>query len=231
LIIPVALRDAPAAYRAWLLESIARIEPSRLILDTFPAGLFHELAGTSLPCPVDYVARYLRWDRYEPRDLPAFATTYVLEPLHEEQERWIVAHSKAIDRAPRLADPPGVDVLPLLPPHYALVVHSGNAEEVAELIDYAVAAGRAARAEEPIVVVTQSIIPRDDVIVVDTYPAIMLAAGATRIITAAGFNCMRQFRGDPRHHAIPFERRFDDQFARVMRAEGPARAGQELGRG
>jgi hypothetical protein len=218
LIVLEELRQDQPAYREWLQRAIAQLAPERLILDTFPAGLFHEFAGMEVACEIDYVARYLNWDRYAPRELPSLATTYVLEPLHAEQERFVVARSRIIDRQPRLIDPLPLDPPPSLPPRYSLVVHSGSAEEVSELIDYSAAAARAEGTDEPIVAVTQTMITRTDVVRLDAYPATGLAGGATRIITAAGFNCMRQFGGDPRHHAIPFPRRFDDQFLRAARA-------------
>jgi predicted glycosyltransferase len=224
LIVPEELRQDQPAYRDWLQRSIARLAPERLIVDTFPAGLFHEFAGMAIPCEIDYVARYLEWRRYAPRELPSLATTYVLEPLHEEQERFVVARSRNIDRRPRLIDPPRTDDLPPLPERYALVVHSGSTEEVTELIDYAAAAARAEGTQEPIVAVTQAAVSRRDVVCIDAYPATRLAARATRIITAAGFNCMRQFASDPRHTAVPFRRRFDDQFLRAARARGQCEA-------
>jgi hypothetical protein len=220
LIVPEELRQNQPAYRHWLQRSIARLSPERLILDTFPAGLFHEFAGMELSCEVDYVARYLNWERYASSELPSLTTTYVLEPLHDEQERFVVGHSRSIEREPRLIDPLPLDPPPSLPPRYSLVVHSGSAEEVTELIDYAAGLARTAGSHEPIVAVTQTVISRAGVVCIDAYPAIGLAVGATRIITGAGFNCMRQFDGDPRHHAIPFPRRFDDQFLRAARNKG-----------
>jgi hypothetical protein len=205
LVVPDALRHDRKRYREWLRA----LGAERIIIDTFPAGLFHEFddfEGT-----FDYVARYLTWPRYAPMlNPPRFETTYVLEPLHEDQERFIVAQSTRIDRAPKLIDPDrGVSVDRA---NYTLVIHSGDADEVNELIDYAQRLG-----DEPVLVATRSTIARTDVTVINAYPATALAERAQRIITGAGFNCMRQFGGDPRHHAIPFARRFDDQFLRAAR--------------
>src|SRR2546422_6686448 len=52
------------------------------------------------------------------------------------------------------------------------------------------------------------------IIAPDVYPATLIASNATRVFTGGGFNAMRQFGGDPRHRPLPFERRFDDQYAR-----------------
>lgn len=214
LVIPEPLRRDIAAYRDWLRG----LDAHHIILDTFPAGLFHEFDDLELPCTFDYVARYLAWRRYAVmRNPPRFATTYVLEPLHGEQERFIVERSASIDRAPKLIDPEGTSSELRVEAPYSLVVHSGPASEVEELIDYARMAAKAEGKSLPIVVATRAAINVRDVIVVDAYPATSLAGGAVRIITGAGFNCMRQFGGDPRHHVVPFPRRYDDQFIRAAR--------------
>jgi hypothetical protein len=214
LVIPEPLRHDLPSYREWLQGLGAK----QIILDTFPAGLFHEFDDLELSCTFDYVARYLAWPRYAAmRNPPRFATTYVLEPLHEEQERFIAARSSRIDRAPKLVDPDAPATVPPIYSAYSLVVHSGPANEVEELIDYARLAAKTEGESLPIVVATRAAISVADVIVVDAWPATSLAAGAVRIITGAGFNCMRQFGGDPRHHVVPFPRRYDDQFIRAAR--------------
>src|SRR5204863_1331180 len=93
---------------------------------------------------------------------------------------------------------------PDLPPKYVLVVHS-EPHEREELLAYAREVCRAEGVADPIVSP-------------DVYPATLIAANATRIFTGGGFNAMRQFGHDRRHRPLPFERRFDDQYARVARA-------------
>lgn len=206
-------------YREWLRSLGAQ----RIILDTFPAGLMHEFDDFDLPCTFDYVARYVTWPRYAPMvKPPRFETTYVLEPLHEEQQRFVVANSARVERDVRLVDPPSGDDIRIEEP-YALVIHSGDVDEVEELIDYAQLIARA-EGELPIVVATRAALHRDDVTIVDAYPVTSLAQHAQRIITGAGFNCMRQFGGDPRHRPIPFPRRFDDQFLRAARYRSSERS-------
>lgn len=170
-----------------------------LILDTFPAGLFGEIEGGV----VDYVARYVRWDRYAlPNNPPRIRRAYVLEPLHPEQESYV--RERAAEVVPlELCDPPPVAAPPPMPERYVLVVHS-NPEEREELLDYA----RDVCREEGVA---------DPIIAPDVYPATLVAANATRIFTGGGFNAMRQFGRDPRHRPLPFERKFDDQYARVAR--------------
>jgi len=211
--VPEHVRHDLAAYRDWLRG----LGAERIILDTFPAGLFHEFDDFELPCTFDYVARYVVWPRYAPMvKPPRFETTYVIEPLHEEQERFVFASSGRVERNVRLVHPPAGESAGRYTGH-VLIVHSGDVDEVDELIDYAKLIAKAEGEELPIVVATQTAIQRDDVIVVNDYPATHLAENARRIVTGAGFNCMRQFGGDPRHRAIPFPRRYDDQFLRAAR--------------
>jgi hypothetical protein len=185
---------------------VVRTIPSGdLILDTFPAGLFGEIEGGV----VDYVARYVRWERYTlPPDPPRIRRAYVLEPLHPEQERYV--RERAAEIVPlELSDPPALQDRPALPPRYALVVHSYAAERE-ELLAYARDVCREEGIDDPIVAP-------------DVYPATLVAANATRIFTGGGFNAMRQFGGDRRHRPLPFERRFDDQYGRVARFSRRAR--------
>jgi predicted glycosyltransferase len=58
---------------------------------------------------------------------------------------------------------------------------------------------------------------------IDVYPAWPLFERAERIVTAAGFNVMRQtepFRA--KHRFVPFPRALDDQYTRASRARRPA---------
>jgi hypothetical protein len=162
----------------------------RLIADAFPGGIQGELCGLELP--IDYVARVLRWDAYRaavPFALPEIGTTYVVEEL---------THAPFGNIVPLDLAPPYVEEVEEEP--YWLVVHSGPDEETRELVAYALELG--AR----------------EVRIADTYPAAPLFPAAAKIVTAAGFNVMletEQWRA--KHVAVPFARRFDDQFVRAAR--------------
>ena len=185
---------------------ITTVPGGNLVLDTFPAGLFGEIEGGV----VDYVARYVRWERYVlPPNPPRIGRAYILEPLHPAQEHYVRTHAEDVVEDFELRDPPcyGLEV-GQLPPRYVLVVHSQAAERD-ELLAYAGEVCREERINDPI-------------IAPDVYPATLLASKATRIFTGGGFNAMRQFGRDPRHRALPFDRRFDDQYARVARFRAKA---------
>ncbi len=209
--------------------------PDRLIVDTFPFGIRHELKLTAPR--VDYVARRLKLREYA-LDCgglpPLFHTTYVVEELEPEHEEWIRGNS--------------ANVLPLhLPPEGRrdpstalragagttrggatrggttrrewLIVHSGPAEEVYELIAYTQELMLRRNEQRRVLVAT-----RADVSLPDGFERVQNAdyESAERIISAAGFNVMLEtepWRG--KHHIIPFPRRFDDQFARAARRKRP----------
>ena len=203
---------------------------TRLVVDAFPSGLLGELAGFVPPPGValEHVARLLLWERYvadASPDLPRFATTWVVEELHDDQRRALEAASGKV-RPLDLVDPASLPPEPLEPP-CALVVHSGPDEETIELVLFARDLVRAERSATRVVLASPSRpsgLPAD-VAWVDAFPATGLFANAARIVAAAGFNAVRQtepFR--ERRVLVPFPRRFDDQFTRAARARA-ARGG------
>jgi len=231
-------RDDLPARRAWLARTVAEVAPERIIVDAFPAGLGGELDATvvgAVPC--DHVARLLRWDVYR-RLVPAapvrYRTTFVLEALHAAHAAHVAATSAEV-RPLDLVDPPVTDDVAAWPgpadgrPRW-LVAHSGPAAEVAELVAYAREAAEAEGVTPQLVVATPAAVapPRaPDLVVVDRYPVWPLFGSADRIITAAGFNVVRQLVDHrDRHTVVPMARRFDDQFERARRLRAPAGAGR-----
>jgi hypothetical protein len=233
--IPHALERHPAAHREWLRDSIQRDD--RLIVDTFPGGIQGELCGLDLR--MDFVARLLRWDEYRrvvSDVLPHFETTWIVEDLVEEELTFVRVNSERVERLCLAASDVGQTLLSVRTgtsvdsartdksvcptAAYWLVVHSGPAEEVAELVAYA-ATLRDLASDKPSRVLVAS---RCDVDlptgfeVIDAYPASPLFADAARIVSAAGFNVMLETEPwRDKHVVVPFPRRFDDQFARAAR--------------
>ncbi|HEX7150034.1 MAG TPA: hypothetical protein VF618_01005 [Thermoanaerobaculia bacterium] len=205
--IPRSLEGDRNAHRAWLASQPC----SRLIVDTFPCGLQGELADVTVP--VDYVARLLRWEEYRravPYDLPRFDTMYVVEPITHTVESQHVVHLDLTADAPEPASREDA---------YWLIVHSGPANEVEELIAYTRDLQTVERDRTPVLVATatEPALP-PNFHRVEAFPATPLFAEATRIISAAGFNVMLETeRWRTKHHVLPFPRRFDDQFARAAR--------------
>lgn len=199
--LPRELEGNLPAHRRWI-ESLGA---ERIIADSFPAGIQGELSG--IATPLDHVARLLRWDEYRKTvdaPLPRFGTTWLVEDVtHEAVLRDI---SDRVEKLTLHVD----EETPAADGDYWLIVHSGPADEVRELIDYALELDPprvlvATRAEVELPLNFERI---------DT-PAY---AGAARIISAAGFNVMletERWRG--KHLVVPFPRRFDDQFRRAAR--------------
>jgi hypothetical protein len=226
-------RDLPR-YRGWLLETIERVAPSRMIVDTFPAGILGELSGLSLPSDLrlELVARALRWDRYHPllgQAPPRFSRGYIVEALPAGQQHYLEAHCEELVTT-ELTDPPSdlsadelLASVGLQSGSFWLVVHSGPEHEIATLIGHALDIAMTERTTPRILLVSPrrpALTLDHPIIHLDIYPATPLFPHAARIITACGFNAMRQtLPWRDRHHCVPFPRRYDDQEER-MKDEG-----------
>jgi hypothetical protein len=215
----------PAALGAWVARKAAEWEADALLVDAFPGGVLGELCGLRALDGLEllHTARLLRWGVYARRcegPLPRYAAVHVVEPLHPGHERVLAGLTDAL--APLTLPAP-----PAPPPAAAggpwLVVHTGPAREVRALARIA----DERRGDAPLRVVTP--IRVDDLPagaeLVDAVPAAPLYADAAGIVTAAGFNTVRELAPyRERHVCVPFERRLDDQRARWLRrrASGPA---------
>jgi hypothetical protein len=126
------------------------------------------------------------------------ALSILAEPLSDGQESVLRAAGPCL----ALPGPIVLEAAPAAVPAPAdvLVVHSGSREEVQQL---------QALAEGPHTLIS----PRFGV---DLYPVSHLFHSATRIITGAGYNLMAELLPyREKHTAIAFDRKFDDQQARL----------------
>jgi hypothetical protein len=195
------------------------LRPSVLVVDAFPAGLGGELRASSVPpgARTVHLARLLRWDAYRrvlPPDPIRFDEVRTLEPLSDDHAAFLGPGEPLV-----LRDPPAsaADV----PDGSWLIVHSGPAEEINDLIGYARDCASAEGHRPRLVLVAPHRPPGlpSGVAHVGPYPAWPLFARAARIISAAGFNIVRQMAPwREKHLMLPFPRRWDDQFARAARA-------------
>ena len=215
--VPKSLARDRDALRAHLKRRIDAIAPALVVVDAFPCGILGELGAIDgVACW--HLARRLRWDVYAPMidSRPRFARTFRLEPLAPAHEEFLRGCSDAIDdlalEEPAPASPP-------IEGAYWLVVHSGPEAEVAELVAHACERRAIERVEAPILVASPHA-PRDlppDCFALDIHPAHALFERAQRIVSAAGFNVMRQAaRYRDKHVVVPMPRRLDDQFARAQ---------------
>jgi len=223
--VPSELERDAGAFRDWLAREIATMQPELVCIDAFPGGILGELCGFAplAGTRLWHIARLLRWDVYAPEltgPLPRYERTWRLEPLHEEHDRRLQACSEEIVDCILPDDDDTPEPAPPATPYW-LVVHSGPAPEVGELIAYAIERRALSRSSAHLIVATMS--PPADLPascrVLDRFPASGLYAGAERIVTAAGYNVMRETA--PHRHkqlVLPFPRRYDDQFERARRA-------------
>jgi hypothetical protein len=225
---PEAIGRDPSAVATWAAAAIADLAPDELVVDAFPAGLLGELRDLPAATNVTYVARLLNWSAYEPlaRGLARrFSRTLILEELHPAHAAFVARASARVEPV-ALVDPPlRSQPLPDLPGHYTLVVHAGPDDELLELVSYArelaQREGTSQGEKEPIVVCRPggAALVRAGALTVDVHPALSLVERATRVVTACGFNVMRQLAPfASKHHFLPLPRRYDDQYTRAARA-------------
>jgi hypothetical protein len=219
----------------WPGDPAALSRADEIVVDAFPAGLDGELDAAGVPpgARVVHLARLLRWDAYRPLipDRPLrFAQTWLAEPVSGPHLAYLRSVSDRIDPLP-LRDPPGPPSMttpegppgpsPATAPGDWLIVHSGPPEEILELVAYARESAALEGLGPRLVLVSPAAPPGlpAEVAHLAVCPAWPLFATAGRIVSAAGFNVVRQaapYRH--KHRMVPFPRRFDDQFTRAARA-------------
>ena len=230
------LGDLPA-YRRWLRRTVEQVCPEAIYLDAFPAGLLGEWCDVPLPehIPVHHVARLLRWPAYRQRlggVPPRLTTTYVLEPLTAAHEAFL--RQQSLYLLPLvLQDPPATpgDILAGPPAWLSrhthplwLIIHAGSATEILELLAYARDTSRLEGVRPQMLLLAPhrpGALP-SSVTYCNLYPITPLLPLADRIITACGFNVMRQTAAyREQHRFLPFARHLVDQFLRAARHRSP----------
>lgn len=174
-------------------QYIDETRPDAVVMDTFP------LCSAAI-----HVARRLKSSQAV---LPRFGLVIEAEPLSVEHRATLPA-DRIVLRGPIVLKPG--DISPPGPTpavESTLVVHSGPEHEIAELIGHA---------RGPFTVIS----PWPGAC--EYYPASHLYANAAHIITGAGYNSMAELLGSrERHTAVAFERRHDDQHARLREFFAP----------
>lgn len=195
-------------YAEFLSDYLERHRARLLIVDTFPSGIVGEWGWVKPPIPMILVARHIKWEEYAKRvggNGAAPAHTLGVEPLDEGQERALGNCGEVfrMDSPITLEQQGGGSTK-----RGVLVVHSGPAEELAELKKIALERANSA----------------DDVDVISpgcgVYPAESFIRDYSTIVSGAGYNMSALASQAPpgvTHILHPFERRFDDQFLRARR--------------
>ncbi|BCJ47192.1 hypothetical protein GCM10010168_72190 [Actinoplanes ianthinogenes] len=218
--------------------ALPSLKPSVLVVDAFPFGIDGELVAmpraqlaayplavrTALARAVRtvHLARLLRWDAYRsllPAEPIEFDQTWILEDLHPAHAAHLARTSVACDRL-SLSDPPS-DSDSSAADGVWLIAHAGPPSEIHDLLAYARECAELERCRPRLMLAAPGRpagLP-GDVEHTDRYPVWPLFAGADRVITAAGFNAVRQMAPwRDKHRMLPFPRRWDDQFTRASRA-------------
>ncbi|MCA2219731.1 hypothetical protein [Nonomuraea aurantiaca] len=205
----------------WPRDPAVLARADEIVVDAFPAGLDGEIGAAVPRGPrVVHLARLLRWEAYRPliqaRPL-RFHRTWLAEPVSDPHLAYLESVSDEVVPL-ALADPPAA---PATAPGDWLIVHSGPPGEILELVAYARESAVLEGLSPRLVLVSPAAPPGlpAGVAHLAVSPAWPLFATAGRIVSAAGFNVVRQaapYRH--KHRMVPFPRRFDDQFTRAARA-------------
>ena len=214
-------------YRDFLQNIFNENKVKKFYLDSFPAGILGEFADFDFgKTEVFYVARLLKWKNHShflSDNSLNFKKTFVLENLETEHQKFIEKSSEEIESFdliyPKFEfEEKKIEKIVSQNSPFWLIVHAGNEEETRELLDYAEEMREIEKATVKLILISPNCDLYENSF--DIYPASMLFPSAERIFTAGGFNAIKQteqFRS--KHFFLPFERRFDDQFARAKTAK------------
>lgn len=215
-----------AALRESVVEILDEQRPHTIFVDAFPGGILGELGPGLWPngCDAFHVARALRWHRYTERlrgPLPEYRKVFGVEALGPQQ---LEALGGTVEKL-ILLDPPMRGTVPDVTGAW-LIVHAGAEEEILDLVAYARERRDRDDPDSPLVLLSphrpSALAP--DINYLDHYPARQLFKDAARIVTACGFNSMRQTESfAEKHLSMPFERALDDQFSRAAQRRADQR--------
>ena len=220
-------------FRNYLKNIFTENNFKTLYIDSFPLGIIGEFAVFDFPenLEINYIARLLKWKNYSKflkSKINHFKKTFILEPLENAHQNFINENSVEqinfeLNYPEPVLNPEDEEVFNFIlneKKPFWLIVHAGNQAETIELITFAAEMREIEKADVNLVLISPQklsfyLYPFTQF---NLYPACVLFKDAERIFTACGFNAMQQtkeFRA--KHYFIPFDRRFDNQFARAKR--------------
>lgn len=234
-IIPQHLLTSRRAYYEYLEQYLSHYDIKGIILDTFPWGIVGEWLDVAPGIPRFLIARSLKWQNYYERvrfrQGPMPHRCLVIEPLESAYREILIRESRVtVLREPILWLPsPGSPVSSQLQAVLSrreeenscnpgtpgwLVVHSGDKEEREVLLDLARKEMNRCGGKRPVL---QTVFPEQGI-----FPAQALFPSYSVIISGAGYNMAAAALLSPphrKHILFPFERKFDDQQARITQME------------
>ncbi|MBL3657254.1 hypothetical protein [Fulvivirga sediminis] len=207
--------------REWISSIIVKKNITTFYIDTFPSGILGELnpelfQGVTL----NLLCRRLKWKAYKNLiEQPLHYTScFVFEYLENDHYQYLINQVEEVKIIESLLELININPLSMngLCDHvFWIIVHTSHLEEVQVLIDHAKDLAMLERVNPEIIVLTDQLIEDDTITLLrDENPRDYYHA-ANRIFTAAGFNTwyeLAPYRS--KHIAIPFPRKFDDQFWR-----------------
>lgn len=217
-------------FQSFLKETLTEFSIKTIYVDSFPLGIIGELADFEFgEIEINYIARFLRWSNYSKfirESNLKFTQTFILEPLENEHRIYVDAHSASQTKLglvykKSIFSEQDEDIAQNIAKTHSpfwLIVHSGNDEEILELVNYAEEMREVEKAKVDLVLISPSAIKSGNLFQYNLYPASILFDKAERIFSGCGFNIMKQTEDfADKHFFIPFERRFDNQFHRAKK--------------
>lgn len=228
--VPTELGTDSLACRAFVQAQLSALQPSLLLVDSFPGGIIGELCDLVLPPRTTawHIARLLKLPAYQPLVRGAllhYQRTFMVEPLVAAHQDFLLRCSASVENL-HVDDPQALQLstemqvwLQQRQRPFWLVVHSESGTELAELLAYAQAHRARLAAQVDLIVVSPknpkpqqpsvgmiSLQGQDDasfpsaVEHLDTYPAAGLFPYAQRIYSACGWNVMQQTESHRARH-------------------------------
>lgn len=241
---PIPYLQAPSAklndrqgLRAWIISLLQKQSFEQIWLDVFPGGLFGEWLHLEdipeLP-PMVLVARHLKWTAYQaqiPGPYPVFKQVLEVEVLSPDQKAALEHPATLWTPCPLNYPAPPIPSsilasMAALPRPHWLLVHSGPEEEIEVLYEQARDLARLEAVQPSLLLVAPQPTPLVGFdLQVQHFPAWPLFPLVDRIFTGCGFNSIQQTKAfREKHIAIPFARRWDDQFRRAAMLQGREKA-------
>ena len=227
-VVPNDVMASKSAYYEYLNDCMLQNRIRAIVIDTYPFGLLHEWNELAPNLPRLLIARYLKTAMYDKDKGSATMTqnypTKVL-CIEELDDMYFIKMKRYSDveliddpiilEGPEVASASAVE----LSKKYVfndkdwLVVNSGGVDELNLLTGFAkdLMSKAGVQNPEPSVLSTEHGI----------YPANTVISSFANIVSAVGYNMAATALSDAdkgtKHHFLPFERRFDDQFLRLDR--------------
>lgn len=198
----------------------SHLDFEKLYIDTFPCGIMGELNTDLIPSKTRHLlARRLIWKNYLPliSEIIPFDSTYYFEPLHTDHQQFIKVNSKLTIEATLDYQIDANRVVNKRAKPLWLIVHSTYQEELQLLIHHAQDIAKLERIDPEFLVLSDVTLPsHHSYRLLRNENPLDWYYTADRIFTGGGFNTWHQLKPwRVKHVALPFKRKFDDQFWRV----------------